>query len=123
MSASPSAQDVADALAMTLEREDASGAPWCPPGDAAALRQWVTDRSASLGTGLRRATRLARLMAVADGRADYIRFLYERESSGKSVKDGRFSPNNVSNGPVRIVVTRAMTTSMVKMRGERMPRS
>jgi hypothetical protein len=81
MSASPSAQDVADALAMTLEREDASGAPWCPPADAAALRQWVTDRSASLGTGIRRATRLARLMAVADGRTDYIRFLYERVSS------------------------------------------
>jgi hypothetical protein len=74
----PSAQDVADALAMTLEREDVSGAPWCPPGDAVALRKWVTDRSASLGTGIRRAMRLARLMAVADGRADYIGFLYER---------------------------------------------
>ncbi len=81
MSASPSAQDVADALAMTLEREDAAGAPWCPPGDAAALRKWVTDRNASLGTGIRRAIRLARLMAVADGRADYIRFLYERLGS------------------------------------------
>jgi hypothetical protein len=74
----PSAQDVADALAMTLEREDVSGAPWCPPGDAVALRKWVTDRSASLGTGIRRAVRLARLMAVADGRADYIGFLYGR---------------------------------------------
>jgi hypothetical protein len=81
MSASPSAQEVADALAMTLEREDATGAPWCPPGDAVALRQWVTDRSASLGTGIRRTARLARLMAVADGRADYIRFLYERVGS------------------------------------------
>ena len=78
MPPSPSAQDVTDALAMTLEREDASGAPWCPPGDAVALQKWVTDRSASLGTGIRRAVRLARLMAVADGRADYIRFLYER---------------------------------------------
>ena len=78
MSTSTSAQDVADALAMTLEREDASGAPWCPPSDAVALRKWVTDRSASLGTGIRRAVRLARLMAVADGRTDYIRFLYER---------------------------------------------
>jgi hypothetical protein len=77
----PSAQDVADALAMTLEREDVSGAPWCPPGDAVALRKWVTDRSASLGTGIRRAMRLARLMAVADGRTDYIRFLYERVGS------------------------------------------
>ena len=74
----PSAQDVADALAMTLEREDVSGALWCPPGDAVALRKWVTDRSASLGTGIRRAVRLARLMAVAEGRADYIGFLYER---------------------------------------------
>ena len=81
MSGSPNAQDVADALAMTLEREDVAGAPWCPPGDAVALRQWVTDRSASLGTGIRRAVRLARLMAVADGRVDYIRFLYERVSS------------------------------------------
>ena len=77
----PSAQDVADALAMTLEREDVSGAPWCPPGDAAALRKWITDRSASLGTGIRRAMRLARLMAIADGRADYIGFLYERVGS------------------------------------------
>jgi len=74
----PSAQDVADALAMTLEREDVSGVLWCPPGDAVALRKWVTDRSASLGTGIRRAIRLARLMAVADGRADYIGFLYGR---------------------------------------------
>jgi hypothetical protein len=78
MPSPPSAQDVADALAMTLEREDVSGAPWCPPTDAVALRKWVTDRSASLGTGIRRAVRLARLMAVADGRADYIGFLYER---------------------------------------------
>jgi hypothetical protein len=81
MPSPPSAQDVADALAMTLEREDMSGAPWCPPGDAVALRKWVTDRSASLGTGIRRAVRLARLMAVADGRTDYIRFLYERVGS------------------------------------------
>jgi hypothetical protein len=77
MAGSPSAQDVADALAMTLERQDASGAPWCPPGDGVALRRWVTDRSASLGTGIRRAVRLARLMAIADGR-DYVRFLYAR---------------------------------------------
>src|SRR5271167_4973874 len=78
MPSPPSPQDVADALAMTLEREDGSGAPWCPPGDAVALRKWVTDRSASLGTGIRRAVRLARLMAVADGRADYVGFLYQR---------------------------------------------
>jgi len=77
MTALPSAQDVADALAMSVEREDAAGAPWCPPGDGAALRRWVRDRSASLGTGMRRVVRLARLMAVADGR-DYTRFLYQR---------------------------------------------
>ena len=77
MAGSPSAQDVADALAITLERQDASGAPWCPPSDGAALRRWVTDRSAALGTGIRRAVRLARLMAIADGR-DYLRFLYVR---------------------------------------------
>src|SRR3984957_379297 len=81
MPSPPSAQDVADALAMTLEREDVSGAPWCPPTDAVALRKWVADRSASLGTGIRRAVRLARLMAIADGRADYITFLYERGGS------------------------------------------
>jgi hypothetical protein len=77
MAGPPSAQDVADALALTLEREDASGAPWCPPADGLALRRWVTDRTASLGTGIRRAVRLARLMALADGR-DYARFLYAR---------------------------------------------
>src|SRR5262249_54821689 len=44
MAASPSAQDVADALGLTLERQDAAGAPWCPPGDGVALRKWVTDR-------------------------------------------------------------------------------
>src|SRR5215468_8531225 len=77
MAGPPSAQDVADALAMTLEREDAAGAPWCPPGDGAAVRRWVTDRSAALGSGIRRAVRLARLMAVADGR-DYARFIYVR---------------------------------------------
>jgi hypothetical protein len=76
MTGPPSAQDVADALALTLEREDASGELWCPPGDGAALRHWVTDRSASLGTGIRRAVRLARLMAMAD--RDYVRFLYTR---------------------------------------------
>src|SRR5262249_10145747 len=77
MAGPPSAQDVADALAITLEREDATGAPWCPPGDGAALRRWVTDRSASLGTGIRRVARLARLMVIVDGR-DYVRFLYTR---------------------------------------------
>jgi hypothetical protein len=80
MAGSPSAQDVADVLAMTLEREDASGGPWCPPGDAMALRRWVTDRSAPLGSGIRRVVRLARLMAMADGR-DYVRFLYVRLTS------------------------------------------
>src|ERR1700722_4934968 len=77
MADSPSAQDVADALAMTLERESASGAPWCPPGDGVALRRWVMDRSAHLGTGIRRVVRLARLLAIADGR-DYLRILYVR---------------------------------------------
>ncbi len=77
MAGSPSAQDVADALAMTLEREDAAGAPWCPPADGVALRRWVTDRSAQLGGGVRRVVRLARLMAITDG-GDYIRFLYVR---------------------------------------------
>ena len=77
MAGPPSAQDVADALAITLERQDASGAPWCPPRDGQALRRWVTDRSAPLGGGIRRVVRLVRLMAAADGR-DYMRFLYLR---------------------------------------------
>jgi hypothetical protein len=77
MAGPANAQDVADALAITLERQDASGAPWCPPGDGAALRRWVTDRSAALGGGIRRVVRLARLMAIADGR-DYVQFLYVR---------------------------------------------
>jgi hypothetical protein len=72
---SPSAQDVADALGLTLERQLPSGAPWCPPGDGAVLRHWVMDRTGALGSGIRRAVRLARLMALADGR-DYTRFLY-----------------------------------------------
>src|ERR1700751_3718234 len=104
MTGQPSAQDVADALAMTLERDDPSGAPWCPPGDGAALRRWVTDRSASLGTGIRRAVRLARRMAVGDGR-DYIRFLYEpvgslrgrqfRAMLGRAAAEGRL-PKSVA---------------------------
>jgi hypothetical protein len=77
MAGPPNAQDVADALALTLERQDATGAPWCPPGDGVALRRWVTDRSAALGGGIRRVVRLARLMAIADGR-DYVQFLYVR---------------------------------------------
>src|SRR6516164_8224491 len=77
MAEPPSDQDVADALALTLEREDAAGAPWCPPHDAIALRRWVMDRSASLGGGIRRVVRLVRLMMLADGR-DYVRFLYVR---------------------------------------------
>src|SRR5262249_55661741 len=66
--------------ALTLERQDANGAPWCPPHDGIALRRWVTDRSASLGTGIRRVVRFARLIALADGR-DYTRFLYSGVST------------------------------------------
>ena len=83
--------------------ENAAGAPWCPPADAAALRKWVVDRTGSLGTGIRRATRLARLMAVADGRPDYIRFLYERvgtlrgplfrQNLQRAVAEGRLLPS------------------------------
>src|SRR5262245_33654637 len=80
MNGSSGAREVAEMLALTLEREDASGAPWCPPRDGAALRRWVTDRSAQLGTGIRRAVRLVRLMALADGR-DPVRCLYVRLGS------------------------------------------
>ncbi len=71
------AQEVADVLAITFEREDAAGNPWCPPRDAATVRHWVVDRSRELGGGLRRIVRLARLFHAADGR-DYSRFLYGR---------------------------------------------
>jgi hypothetical protein len=113
MAGPPSAQDVADALAMTLEREDASGAPWCPPGDGVVLRRWVSYRSASLGTGIRRVVRLARLMAIADGR-DYVRFLYVRLTALRarhfryaleaSAAEGRLPGNfaTLSDGGVRL---------------------
>lgn len=80
MGSTPSPQEVADALGLTLERQHPSGAPWCPPGDGTVLRRWVIDRTGALGSGIRRAVRLARLMAVADGR-DYAHFLYLRLSS------------------------------------------
>jgi hypothetical protein len=76
----PTAAEVAEALAMTLEREDPTGAPWCPPRDAAVLRHWVTDRSRELGGGIRRVVRLVRLARLADGR-DYVRFIYARVPS------------------------------------------
>jgi hypothetical protein len=68
-------EEVAEAMAICFEREDASGAPWCPPRDADVLRYWITDRSRELGTGLRRVVRFVRLAALADGR-DYVRFVY-----------------------------------------------
>jgi hypothetical protein len=79
MGSIPSPQEVADALGLTLERQHSSGTPWCPPGDGTVLRHWVIDRTGALGSGIRRAVRLARLMAVADGR-DYSHFLYLRLS-------------------------------------------
>jgi hypothetical protein len=73
----PSVQDVADAIGITLERQHASGAPWCSPKDGDGVRRWVVDRSAALGSNIRRLIRLVRVMAVADGRS-YEQFLYER---------------------------------------------
>src|SRR5262245_19578052 len=73
----PGIHDVAEALAITIERQDQHGALWCPPHDGAALRRWVTDRGSALGGGIRRVVRLARLMAAAGG-GDYSRFLYLR---------------------------------------------
>lgn len=77
MNTRPSIDDVAEALAITLERQDRDGAFWCPARDGAALRYWVTDRGHGLGGGIRRAVRLAGLMSVAGG-GDYGRFLYIR---------------------------------------------
>ena len=77
MSTATDAQEVADALAITLDRQDPHGAPWCPSNDGVVLRRWVSSRDARLGGGIRRAVRLAHLMAVADGRS-YMDFLYVR---------------------------------------------
>jgi hypothetical protein len=76
----PSVEDVAEAMAMSFEREDAAGALWCPPNDANVLRRWVTDRSRQLGGGIRRVVRFARLARLADGH-DYVRFVYVRVPS------------------------------------------
>jgi hypothetical protein len=74
---SPSAQEVADAMAIAFEREDlaASQSPWCPPRDAIVLRRWITDRSRELGGGIRRVVRFARIAALAAG-GDCVGFLY-----------------------------------------------
>src|SRR4051812_36176079 len=77
MTGTPSVQDVADSLALTVERQGADGQLWCPPRDGIVVRRWVLDRSASLGAGIRRVVRLARLMAIADVRG-YTHFLYAR---------------------------------------------
>jgi hypothetical protein len=77
MPAQPSIQDVAEALAITTERESRDGALWCPPHDGAVVRRWVTDRGSGLGGGIRRLVRLVRLMAAA-GCGDYGRLLYLR---------------------------------------------
>src|SRR5262245_33794476 len=72
------AQDVADAMAVTFEREDLGGAQsrWCPERDATVVRRWITDRSRELGGGMRRVVRFARLAAIA-GSGSYVRFLYD----------------------------------------------
>lgn len=69
------AREVADALSTTCERVDADGLPWCPVADGQRLSRWIIDRRRDLGTGIRRAVRLARLAAVADGQS-YVRFIY-----------------------------------------------
>lgn len=70
------AQEVAEALAIMSERTVADGSPWCPPRDADLVQRWVTDRGRELGGGIRRAVRLARLLAAADG--SYLQFLHVR---------------------------------------------
>jgi hypothetical protein len=71
-----SAQEVAEALGITSERTALDGSPWCPPRDADLVRRWVTDRGRELGGGIRRAVRLARLLAAAEG--NYLQFLHVR---------------------------------------------
>lgn len=72
------AQEVADAMAATFEREDLAGSQlrWCPERDAIAVRRWIVDRSRDLGGGIRRVVRFARLAAIAGG-GDHLRFLYD----------------------------------------------
>ena len=77
MDTQPGIQDIAEALAITAERETGDGALWCSPHDWAVLRRWITDRGSALGGGMRRMVRLARLMSAAGG-GDYCRFLYMR---------------------------------------------
>ena len=71
-----SAQEVAEALAITSERTAPDGSPWCPPRDADLVQRWVTDRGRELGGGIRRVVRLARLLAAAEG--NYLQFLHVR---------------------------------------------
>jgi len=100
-------------MAMTFERHDAAGAPWCPPRDAVVLRRWITDRSRELGGGIRRIVRLARLAALADGR-DYVRFLYVRlpalrarhfqSALEAAAAEGRLSPALALVSPTGVVL-------------------
>ena len=116
MTRSARAQDVADVLAITFEREDAAGHPWCPPADAATVRHWVVDRSKELGGGIRRAVRLARLAQLADGR-DYTRFLYVRLATLRgrgfaaalqaAQREGRLTSLHATLGPAAVTLREA----------------
>ena len=111
---SSSAQEVADAMAATFEREDLAGsqARWCPERDAITIRRWVTDRSRELGSGIRRATRFARLAALAAA-GDYVRFLYDgripalRSAHFRAVlqaAQGRLAQGQVTLSPSGVVL-------------------
>lgn len=71
------ARRVAEILAITFERETASGQRWCQPRDADIVARWIARQGRELGGALRRLARLATALKDADGRS-YEGFLYLR---------------------------------------------
>lgn len=103
MAAQPSIQDVAEALAITVERQTRDGALWCPPYDGAVLRRWITDRGSALGGGIRRVVRLARLISAAGG-GDYNPFLYVRLPALRP-KHFRHALSATTTAPIQLIAT------------------
>ena len=70
------AQDVAEVLAISFERETPGGQPWCHPRECDLVQRWIGDQGRELAGAIRRLSRLVHIMALADGQ--YSRFLYQR---------------------------------------------
>ena len=103
MAAQPSIQDVAEALAITVERQTRDGVLWCPPYDGAVLRRWITDRGSALGGGIRRVVRLARLISAVGG-GDYNPFLYIRLPALRP-NHFRHALKATTTAPVQLIAT------------------